>query len=565
MHSVDESRFSRPGPGLSTAANTAESEPHAAGAQTNGALSGSGAGRRAQSWLSERTALFRSLAINIAVVLAYLLVWHTAAVWIDNRIYLPKPLSVVREGWAMLVDGTLASHVMASLTRVLLGTALGAAAGIILGAALATFRRFEQTTSYVIETLRTVSPIALIALFVVWFGIGEFSKILLIAFTATFPTAIATYHGLHNADSRLKRLFMSLGANKRELLFGFKIPAGLPFFVNGIRVAMTVAWYVLIVSEIVGGSRGLGLLVFESGQRFAAESMWVGIASIAGLGLLFDSILSSIEDRLRWSGVRGIQTLPQPSLLPGVFGLVCALILWEIVVGTGLVSDRIVAAPLAVAEAIRELAASGELWRHIGASLRILAKGLAISFTVGISLGILTGRFPMINVALTPLKGAIRNVNPLALFSLAILVFGIGDGSKVFVIAFGTVFIVWLQTHLAVSAVPAQLSRVVVSAAGTRWEVIRYVVIPAIVPTVINALRIATAFGFIAIVGAELIASNEGLGWLVKNARATLNVELMLAGIAVISILGFAANQSWLLVSRLISPGRRTRVRRRDL
>ena len=457
----------------------------------------------------------------------------------------------------MIQDGTLLRHAGASMQRVILGVLLGSGAGIAIGALLALWKRFEDLSAYVFEALRTVSPIAMISLFVIWFGAGDLSKVLLIAFTGLFPIALATQHGMQGVDKDLVSMFRAIGASRMEILFRCRIPSALPFIINGARVVMTVAWYVLIVTEMVGGRSGLGLLVLQSNQRFATEQMWVGIIGIALLGLVVDSALARAESRVKWGGVQGAASrVRSPDWRFGVVGLVAFLVGWELLLRTNLVAPDQVAAPTEIWLTLAHLWTSGELATHVGASMSILARALVFGLGLGLLAGIATGSSRAIDELLRPVKGAVRNINPLALFPIAILLFGIGDASKIFIVAFGGFFPVWLQTHVAVRGIPRDLSLLLHSLGAGRWERARLLVAPAALPTILNAFRISTGFGFIAVVGAELISSNEGLGWLIRTARQNVQIAELFAGVIVISVLGISANYAWQGLRWAVTDGR---------
>ena len=497
------------------------------------------------------------MVARVIVVAAYIVGWFVVARALDRPLFVPSPVAVWNAGWESVRDSTLQPNVTASLMRVLYGGAMGSFVGMLVGALLGLSHWADAFLDFIIEAVRAVPPIALIPLSIVWFGIGEESKVFLIAFGTTFPVLIATYYGVRQTDPQLVLLFRNFGASPIERLWKLRIRSALPYSVSGVRVALTGAWYLLLVAEMVGGDKGLGVMILSAQELFEIPLMWVGIIAIALLGFVFDICLGRLAELLGSAGrswTLGRPPTSHPFL--SLIGLVAAVCLWQAVVSVHLVAQDRLPAPSQVFLSARALLADGTLQSNALASVTRMLEGLAAAASVGLVLGLITGRSRVGTEVLRPVQSALRNINPLALYPLAILTLGIGNGSKVFIIFYAAVFAVWLNADFAAHNVPQTVLRVLDNLGANRLERLRLVILPSMLPTFFVGLRIATAFAIIAIVGSELIQSDDGLGWLIRTARENLDLAQMFVGITVLSLLAILIDRLWRLASDRMLPHR---------
>lgn len=234
-----------------------------------------------------------------------------------------------------------------------------------------------------------------------------------------------------------------------------------------------------------------------------------------------------------------------------------ALALWQLASNLGLIDQRYVPSPLSIANAGWDLVASGQLAFHIGASLRRLAIGFVLGAVPGILAGIVMGLNRWVRAVVDPLVSALYPIPKLALLPLLMLVFGIGDGSKVVVVAMSVLFLTIINTTAGV----VQLDRIYFDVARnyhTPWhKLFLRVILPGALPTIFAGLRISLGVSLVVLVGAEFVASRSGIGYLIWSSWETLMIENMFVGIIVITVLGVLSTFFLQECERLLIPWRR--------
>src|SRR5471032_1017010 len=233
------------------------------------------------------------------------------------------------------------------------------------------------------------------------------------------------------------------------------------------------------------------------------------------------------------------------------------LALWQVASQIGLIDQRYVPSPYSIAQAGWSITVSGELGRHVFASLRRLAAGFVLGAVPGIVLGIVMGLNRWVRAALDPLVAALYPIPKIAILPLLMLVFGLGDGSKVVVVAMSVLFLTIINTTVGV----VQLDKIYFDVArnyGTPWpKLFLRVILPGALPTILAGLRISLGVSLVVLVGAEFVASQSGIGYLIWSSWQTLMVEQMFVGIIVITILGVLSTLFLHECERLLIPWRR--------
>jgi ABC-type nitrate/sulfonate/bicarbonate transport system permease component len=154
--------------------------------------------------------------------------------------------------------------------------------------AMARIRWVDDILDPLVELLRPISPLALFPLAILWFGIGDASKIFLIALAASFPVILNTYAGARSIDSNLVRASRSLGATEFEIFKGVVLPASLPHIFTGVRLAWGISLIVIIAAEMIGATVGIGYMILEAQQTFRTERVLAGIFVIGVIGFTTD-------------------------------------------------------------------------------------------------------------------------------------------------------------------------------------------------------------------------------------------------------------------------------------
>jgi sulfonate transport system permease protein len=197
--------------------------------------------------------------------------------------------------------GTLQGAMLVSLERVAVGFAVGAISAVLLALAAGLSRFGENAVDPLMQMLRTLPLFGLIPVFIVWFGIGEAPKILLIAIGTAIPLYLNTFAGIRSVDAKLAELSQVLKLRRRELITQIVLPGALPQMLVGLRQSLGVAWLALVVAEQVNANAGLGFMISQATQFLRNDVIIVALLVYCGLGLLTDALVRLLERRaLRW-------------------------------------------------------------------------------------------------------------------------------------------------------------------------------------------------------------------------------------------------------------------------
>lgn len=245
----------------------------------------------------------RSTFISAVAVLAVLFVWLfvTESKLVASNV-LPSPLVILNElirlsevGYA----GTpLYQHLGASLVRTFVGFSIGAVLAIPVGLAIGYNDLLYAIVSPFLAMLRPIPVIAYIPLVILWFGIGEFPKILLISITAFLYVSINAAAGVKSVSVDLIRAAQSLGVNQRQMFLRVVLPASLPYIFAGLRIGAAVSWAVVVAAELVAAQRGLGYVIMDAATFFRIPAVYVGVLLIGLIGFIIDRMINVAERRL---------------------------------------------------------------------------------------------------------------------------------------------------------------------------------------------------------------------------------------------------------------------------
>ena len=253
---------------------------------------------------SRATALLGTVARRASVPLAVLALWQLAAALdLINTTLLPPPSEVASAFWELLTSGRLTEALGISLTRIAIGLVIGVPIGLALGVAAGLFKLGEELIDATMQALRTVPFVALIPLFILWLGIGDVSKVALIAFGVTFPVYMNTYAGIRGVDAKLVEAAEVFGLGRAQLVRQVVVPGALPSILVGLRYALGLSVIALVVSETVNANSGIGALVSDARQFLQTDVVLVGIVVYSVLGLIGDGLIRILERRLlSWRG-----------------------------------------------------------------------------------------------------------------------------------------------------------------------------------------------------------------------------------------------------------------------
>lgn len=239
-------------------------------------------------------------AITIPVII--LIIWQLAGIFgLVSKTVLPTPLDIFLAFQELIKTGELFGHLSISVFRAAAGFFIGGGLGIILGTIVGFSTRSEQYLDPSVQMLRTVPHLAVAPLFVLWFGFGETSKVLLIADGAFFPLYVNAFLGIRGVDSKLFDVARVLEFSKRKLITKLILPSALPNLLLGARLSLGVAWVSLVVAELMGSTEGIGYMIMDARQFSNTDIVFVGIIIFAFVGKFSDSLVRLLEVKfLRW-------------------------------------------------------------------------------------------------------------------------------------------------------------------------------------------------------------------------------------------------------------------------
>jgi len=228
--------------------------------------------------------------------------WETASQlgWLP-ALFMPAPSEVVRALHSLLLDGKLLAHVGASLQRILSGWILGSLAGVMVGFLMGIFVIVRSIGLPVVSALFPIPKIALLPLFILWFGIGEPSKIATIGLGVFFPTVVAAFSAVDNVPRNLIRMAQSFGLSTPAIVAKVILPGAMPGILAGFRITSSIALMLVVAAEMIGAQIGIGAFVLAAGNLMQIDQLIAGVVLLSLLGLTISWLLSLAEQiLLRW-------------------------------------------------------------------------------------------------------------------------------------------------------------------------------------------------------------------------------------------------------------------------
>jgi NitT/TauT family transport system permease protein len=244
-----------------------------------------------------RPVRLRFLGAAVIVALILFVEWGTRAGVISN-LTLPRPsdvLSTFRDLWT---TGMLWDHLIPSLTRLAVGSALGVSTGIAVGVMIGLFTLARAGLVPLVAAIFPIPKIALLPLFVIWFGIDEGSKYALIAFGTFTPTVVSTYGAVDNVDRTLIRMGQSFGLGWWSIVRKIVLPGALPGILSGLRIGLSIGIILLVAAEMLGARYGIGAYILEAGSLYDLERLFAGVVILSALGVLTSGAIGWAERRL---------------------------------------------------------------------------------------------------------------------------------------------------------------------------------------------------------------------------------------------------------------------------
>jgi NitT/TauT family transport system permease protein len=242
------------------------------------------------------------VAQSLAAIVVFLLLWELAPRFgLINRTFLPPFSEIIVRGLEYTFEGKLLPQVVVSVERALGGFGLGVVTAVPLGILLGWYKPLEAYLNPLLQLLRQTNPVSLFPAFILFFGIGYATSIAIIYWVVVWPILLGTVNGVRHVDPALVRYARSVGLPSRQLFVKVVLPSAIPSIITGMRLAATYSFLMLVVSEMVGASSGLGYLIVNAQYLMSIHLLYVGVIVLALLGILSNWGLVRLERRLtRW-------------------------------------------------------------------------------------------------------------------------------------------------------------------------------------------------------------------------------------------------------------------------
>ena len=239
----------------------------------------------------------RWVGFAVFAVLIAIAEWGTRSGWI-SALTLPRPSDVLVAFRDLHVSGLLYEHLSISLSRLAVGAALGVSVGIGTGVLIGLFSYVRSGLMPLVAAIFPIPKIALLPLFVIWFGIDEGSKYALIALGTFTPMVVATYGAVDNVDRTLIRMAQSFGLSWLSIVRKIVLPGAMPGILSGLRISLAIAIILLVAAEMLGAEYGIGAYVLEAGSLYDLDRLFAGVVVLSVLGVLVSATISLLERHL---------------------------------------------------------------------------------------------------------------------------------------------------------------------------------------------------------------------------------------------------------------------------
>ncbi len=233
----------------------------------------------------------------VFITIIALLEWGTRSGFISD-LTLPRPSGVYQAFLDLYHSGLLFKHLVPSLTRLIIGSIMGTIAGISVGLIIGLFSFARAGLLPIVSAIFPIPKIALLPLFVIWFGIDEGSKYALIAFGVFAPMAVATYSAIDNVDRSFIRMGQSFGLKWSSIVRKIILPAALPGILSGLKIALAIAIILLVAAEMLGANYGIGAYILEAGSLYDLERLFAGVTILSILGIIINWLIGLLEKKL---------------------------------------------------------------------------------------------------------------------------------------------------------------------------------------------------------------------------------------------------------------------------
>ena len=234
--------------------------------------------------------------VSVISIIGVLLVWELICrAGFVSSLFLPAPSQIIASLFVMIGDGEIGISLAASMYRILVGFAIGSIIGLAVGLVTGTSALADKIGNPIVNALYPIPKIALLPLFILWLGIGELSKVTIIAMGVFFPVAMNTYSGVKNVDTLLIKVAVSFNASWWKTMKSVVLPNALPMIFAGLRLAAGTSLLLLVAAEMIAAQVGIGALILHYGDLMITDRLMAGVIVLSLLGLIFNLLLQWLE------------------------------------------------------------------------------------------------------------------------------------------------------------------------------------------------------------------------------------------------------------------------------
>ncbi|HEY7317076.1 MAG TPA: ABC transporter permease [Candidatus Binatia bacterium] len=256
---------------------------------------------RLASFYSEKEPHILGAGFILLLIVLWELIPHLLTLSKGMSLFFTTPLRVIEAGYHLIVENKIQEHLYASSIEFLLGLGLAIAVGLPVGLITGRSRVLDAMVDPFVTVFNATPRLIFLPLFILWFGIGLWSKIMIVFVGAVFPLLINTYEGVKNVDRVLVNVVRSFGANEWQIMKIVVLPNSVPYIIAGLRLAIGRAVLGVVVGEFFGASKGLGFMIATAATNYKVDVVFVGVAIFMALSLILTMAVKKIESNLaRW-------------------------------------------------------------------------------------------------------------------------------------------------------------------------------------------------------------------------------------------------------------------------
>ncbi|MDD4321166.1 MAG: ABC transporter permease [Acidaminococcaceae bacterium] len=237
--------------------------------------------------------------ISLLSISLLILLWQLVCLSdVVSALFLPSPLQILTALWSMILDGEIARSLAASLYRIILSFLLGSLLGLVIGLLTGTSALSDRIGTPLVNIFYPIPKIALLPLFILWLGIGELSKVTIIALGVFFPVAMNTHSGVKNVDPLFIKVAVSFNSDWGKTMKSVVLPGALPMIFTGLRLAAGTSLLLLVSAEMIAAQEGIGALILHYGDLMITDRLMAGIIVLSAIGLFFNFALQYMERKV---------------------------------------------------------------------------------------------------------------------------------------------------------------------------------------------------------------------------------------------------------------------------